>query len=147
KLMKIFTDQPEGQSKATQNASDALIQLKDEANVCFVGLWAYNPPACLTALELAGKLGKVKIVGFDENPDTLKGVDQGHVFATVVQDPFGFGYESVKVMASLAKGEKYTGEKVHDIKHRIVTKDGGDGRYTVAQYKAEEALKAGKTQR
>ena len=65
----------------------------------------------------------------------------------MVQDPFGFGYESVKVMASLAKGEKYTGEKVRDIKHRIVTKDGGAGRYTVAQYKAEEALKAGKTQR
>src|SRR5207248_4311432 len=70
KLMKIYTDQPEGQSKATQNANDALIQLKDEPNVCFVGLWAYNPPACLTAVRDAGQLGKVKIVGFDENPDT-----------------------------------------------------------------------------
>jgi ribose transport system substrate-binding protein len=147
KLHKIYTDQPEGQTKATQNASDALIQLKDDPNVCFVGLWAYNPPACLTALELAGKLGKVKVVGFDENPDTLKGVSEGNIFATVVQDPFGFGYESVKVMASLAKGETYTGAKVRDVPHRIVTQKGGTGRLTVDQYKAEEARKAGKTQR
>ena len=144
KLLKIFTDQPEGQSKAVQNASDALIQLKDEPNVCFVGLWAYNPPACLTAVRDAMKLGKVKIVGFDENPDTLKGVEDGHVFATVVQDPFGFGYESVKTMAELAKGQKYTGPKLRGVPHRIVTKNGGPGRRTVAEYREEEAKKAGK---
>jgi ribose transport system substrate-binding protein len=143
KLLRIFTDQPEGQPKAVQNSSDALIQLRDEPNVCLVGLWAYNPPACLTAVRDAGKLGKVKIVGFDENPVTLKGVEEGHVYATVVQDPFGFGYESVKVMAQLARGEKYTGEKLRGVPHRIVTKDGGPGRLTVAQYHDQEAKKAG----
>jgi ribose transport system substrate-binding protein len=144
KLLKIFTDQPEGQSKSVQNASDALIQLKDEPNVCLIGLWAYNPPACLTAVRDAMKLGKVKIVGFDENPDTLKGVEEGNVYATVVQDPFGFGYESVKTMADLAKGHPYTGPKLRGVPHRIVTKDGGPGRLTVAQYREEEAKKAGK---
>lgn len=144
KLLKIFTDQPEGQAKSQQNASDALIQLKDEPNVCFVGLWAYNPPACLQAIGLAEKLGKIKIVGFDENPDTLKGVEDGDVYATVVQDPFGFGYESVKTMAELAKGQKYTGEKLRGVPHRIITKNGGPGRRTVAEYREEEAKKAGK---
>lgn len=144
KLLKIFTDQPEGQSKSVQNASDALIQLKDDPNVCLIGLWAYNPPACLTAVRDAMKLGKVKIVGFDENPDTLKGVEDGNVYATVVQDPFGFGYESVKTMADLAKGQKYSGPKLRGVQHRVVTKDGGPGRLTVAQYRAEEAKKAGK---
>jgi ribose transport system substrate-binding protein len=144
KLLKIFTDQPEGQPKAVQNSSDALIQIKDEPNACLIGLWAYNPPACLTAVRDAGKVGKVKIVGFDENPDTLKGVEDGSVYATVVQDPFNFGYESVKTMAKLAEGEKYTGDKLRDVPHRIVTKAGGTGRLTVAQYRAEEAAKAGK---
>src|SRR5207244_6526779 len=95
KLVKVFTHQPEGQTKAVQNASDALIQLGNESNVCLVGLWAYNPPAILTAVKDADRLGTVKIVGFDENPVTLKGVEDGHIFATVVQDPFNFGYESV----------------------------------------------------
>jgi ribose transport system substrate-binding protein len=144
KLLRIYTDQPEGETKAVQNATDALIQLKDEPNVCLIGLWAYNPPACLTAVRDAGKLGKVKIVGFDENPGTLKGVEDGQVFATVVQDPFGFGYEAVKTMAPLARGEKYTGAKLRGVPHRVITKDGGPGKLTVAQYHAEEAKKAGK---
>jgi ribose transport system substrate-binding protein len=144
KLLRIFTDQPEGETKAAQNASDALIQLKDEADVCLVGLWAYNPPACLAAVRDAGKLGKVKIVGFDENPTTLKGVEDGHVFATVVQDPFGFGYESVKTMAGLARGETYTGARLRGVPHRVITRDGGQGRLTVAEYRAQEAKKAGK---
>ena len=74
---------------------------------------------------------------------------QGKVFelvrdATVVQDPFGFGYESVKTMAGLAKGEKYAGAKLRGVMHRIVTNNGGPGRLTVAQYRAEEAKKAGR---
>ena len=144
KLLRIYTDQPEGETKAVQNATDALIQLKDEPNVCLIGLWAYNPPSCLTAVHDAGKVGKVKIVGFDENPVTLKGVEEGSVFATVVQDPFGFGYEAVKTMAPLARGEKYTGPKLRGVPHRVITKDGGPGQLTVAQYHAEEAKKAGK---
>jgi len=141
KLLKVFTDQPEGETKAVQNAADALIQLKDEPDVALVGLWAYNPPAILTAVRDAGKLGKVKILGFDENPTTLKGVEDGHVYATVVQDPFGFGHESVKVMARLAKGENYAGEKLRSVPHRLVTRDGGPGRLTVPQYRAEEEKK------
>src|SRR5207244_8578182 len=69
KLLRIFTDQPEGQSKSVQNASDALIQLKEEPNVCLIGLWAYNPPACLTAVRDAMNVGNVKIVGLAENTD------------------------------------------------------------------------------
>lgn len=141
KLLKVFTDQPEGETKAVQNASDALIQLKDEPNVALVGLWAYNPPAILTAVRDAGKLGKVHILGFDENPTTLQGVEDGQVYATVVQDPFGFGYESVQVMATLATGGPYIGAKLRGVPHRLVTKDGGPGRITVAQYRAEEQKK------
>jgi ribose transport system substrate-binding protein len=144
KLLKIYTDQPEGQTKAVQNASDALIQLGNETNVCLVGLWAYNPPAILTAVKDANKLGKVKIVGFDENPVTLKGIEDGQIDATVVQDPFNFGYESVKAMAELAKGGQYTGPKLRAVPHRVVTKAGGKSSITVAEYKEQEAKKAGK---
>lgn len=141
KLLKVFTDQPEGQTKAVQNAADALLQLRNEANVCLVGLWAYNPPAILTAVKDADKLGKVKIVGFDENPVTLKGIEDGHIHATIVQDPFNFGYESVKAMAELAKGGKYTGAKLRAVPHRVVTKISS---ISVAEYREQEAKKAGK---
>jgi ribose transport system substrate-binding protein len=136
KVLKTFTDQADG-AKAEQNAADALIQLADDKNVCLVGLWAYNPPAILNAVTKQKKLGQVKIIGFDENRETLQGVADGHIFATVVQDPFNFGVESVTLMAKLAKGEKFTGEPVHYVKHKVVTKDGGPGRVAVLPFREE----------
>ena len=47
KLHKIYTDQPEGDQVCKQKATNALIELEKEPNVCMVGLWAYNPPAIL----------------------------------------------------------------------------------------------------
>jgi ribose transport system substrate-binding protein len=136
KLLKTFTDQADG-AKAEQNASDALIQLAKEKNVCLVGLWAYNPPAILNAAKKQNKLGQVKIVGFDENDETLQGVSAGDIFATVVQDPYHFGTESVNLMAKLAKGEKFTGDPIHYVPHRVVTKDGGSGTVSVAKFREE----------
>jgi ribose transport system substrate-binding protein len=91
------------QNKAKDNAADVLTQLQDEPNVCMVGLWAYNPPAILAAVKAANRQGKVHIVGFDEDENTLLGIKEGHIYGTVVQQPFEFGYQSVKLMAALAK--------------------------------------------
>jgi ribose transport system substrate-binding protein len=93
-------------SKAKDNAADMLTQMQDEKDVCLIGLWAYNPPAILGAVRAAKKEGKVKIVGFDEEEVTLQGILDGHIVGTVVQQPFEFGYQSVKVMAQLAKDPK-----------------------------------------
>src|SRR2546430_1285182 len=75
-------------AKAQNNATDVLNQLQDKDDVCLIGLWAYNPPAILNAVKKAGRQGKVKIVGFDEMEPTLKGIEDGHIHATVVQNPY-----------------------------------------------------------
>lgn len=144
KLHKIYTDQPEGEPRCKQNASDCLLQLQGEKNLCLVGLWAYNPPAILSAVKDQNRVGQVKIVAFDENPATLAGIEDGAISGTIVQDPFGFGYESVKLMATLAKGGQDDGPALRPVPHRVVTKGGGSGKLTVAEYKAQEAKKAGK---
>ncbi|HEX4589075.1 MAG TPA: sugar-binding protein [Gemmataceae bacterium] len=136
KLHQTYTDQTVP-NKAEDNASDALIALAGEKNLCLVGLWAYNPPAILNAAKKQNKLGQVKIVGFDENDETLKGVSEGHIFATVVQDPYHFGTEAVTQMAKLAKGEKYTDDPIHYVPHRVVTKTGGSGRVSVEVFQKE----------
>jgi ribose transport system substrate-binding protein len=144
KLHKIDTDQPGGEQICKEKATNAMIELDKEPNVCFVGLWAYNPPAILSAVTDQKKLGKVKIVGFDENPVTLDGVEAGSIVGTIVQDPFNFGYESVKAMAALAKGQADTGPAVRAVPHRVVTKSGGEGRLTVQDYRIQERMKVGK---
>ena len=55
-----------------------------------VGLFAYNPPQCLAAIKGAGKAGKIKVVGFDEQDDTLAGIQEGSVYGTVSQQPFRY---------------------------------------------------------
>jgi ribose transport system substrate-binding protein len=146
-----YTDQPQGETKAQQNAQTALSQLKDRDKLCFVGLWAYNPPAILTALEDKIKKGviregQVKVVAFDENADTLQGIIDNKVHATVVQDPFKFGYESVRIMAGLAKGDQSVLPKggILDVPHRIITRDGGKDRIKVADFQAEMKKLLGK---
>ena len=85
-------------AKAKTLAADAIQKHPDVK--CFVGLWSYNTPALLEALSQAGKLGQIKIVGFDDLEPTLAGVEAGHVFATLVQDQYNMGFDSVMLMCA-----------------------------------------------
>jgi ribose transport system substrate-binding protein len=140
---KTYTDQPEAEQRALQNAVDAINEVRKELQagkeMCMVGLWAYNPAQCVGALrDVIDKeknkpddqkvAPRIKIVGFDENFDTLRGIEDGLVHATVVQQPFRFGYESVKIMAALTKGDKSTLPKdgIMHIPYRMVTKSARD---------------------
>ena len=71
-----------------------------------VGLWAYNTPQIYNAVKAAGKEGPVKIVGFDEDQQTLKGISEGAIEATVVQQPYEFGYQSMNKLAAYIEGDK-----------------------------------------
>ena len=131
-------DMPEKETKCLTNAQDALSKLQAEKDVCLIGLWAYEPPQLLTALEKKGDIANVQIVAFDENPSTLGGVEDGRIHGTIVQNPYQFGYKSVKIMAGLAKGldkakaiESVQGDDVDLVgddllyqKYRIITKEG-----------------------
>ena len=109
---------------ATDKAIDTLSKVKGLPNLCMVGLYAYNPPSILEGIRTNSMTGQVKVIGFDEDWDTLKGIAAGTVEATVVQDPFGYGYKSVEVLAAAARGD--TSKLPKDaIPYRVVTKDGG----------------------
>ena len=90
--------------RAKSNASDTLVKYPDVA--ALVGLWSYNGPAIVNAVKDANKIGQVKIVCFDEEDETLAGIKSGAIYATVVQQPYEFGYQSVKLMAKILAGDK-----------------------------------------
>jgi ribose transport system substrate-binding protein len=102
KILDVRTDDTD-RVRAKQNVSDTLVKYPDIA--CLVGLWSYNGPAILNAVKDSGKLGKVKIVTFDEENDTLQGVKDGSIDATVVQNPYEFGRQAVTLMAKKLRGE------------------------------------------
>ncbi|MBC8104086.1 MAG: sugar-binding protein [Cytophagales bacterium] len=102
-ILDIRTDDTD-RVKAKSNVADTLVQYPDIA--ALVGIWSYNGPAIVNAVKESNKAGKVKIVCFDEEDETIAGIKSGAIFATVVQQPFEFGYESIKNMAAYLNGDK-----------------------------------------
>src|SRR6478736_1561458 len=90
--------------RAQKNAEDTLVKYPDIS--ALVGLYNYNGPAILNAVRSANAQGKVKIVCFDENDETLDGVASGDIYGTVVQQPFEFGKQSMTKMAKYLGGDK-----------------------------------------
>ena len=101
-ILDLRTDDTD-RVRAKSNVSDTLVKYADVAGL--VGLWSYNGPAILNAVKDAGKVGQVKIICFDEEDETLAGVKDGAIFATVVQQPYEFGYQSVLLMAKALSGD------------------------------------------
>jgi ribose transport system substrate-binding protein len=92
------------QTRARANVDDVLAGSPDVN--CMVGFYSYNPPRIYEALQAAGKLGQITVVGFDEDQITLGAVKEGSFAGTVVQQPWVWGYEGSKLMANYLKGDK-----------------------------------------
>jgi ribose transport system substrate-binding protein len=91
-------------TKARENAYESLKKFSDIAGM--VGLWSYNGPSIVQALKPEGKLGTIKIVCFDDEPETLAAIKEGTIFGTVAQQPFEYGYEAVKTAAKILNGDR-----------------------------------------
>lgn len=104
-IVDVRTDDTD-RVRAKSNVSDTLVRYPDVVGL--VGLWSYNGPAILNAVKEANKAGQVKIIAFDEEDETLAGVKLGAIYATVVQQPYEFGYQAIKLMHQYLKGDKST---------------------------------------
>jgi len=102
-IIDVRTDNTD-RVRAKSNASDTLVNNPDIAGM--VGLWSYNGPAILAAVREANKTDKVKIIAFDEEDETLNGIKNGAIYATVVQQPFEFGFRSMELMSKILNGDK-----------------------------------------
>ena len=101
-IVGTYTDQfDRAQGKA--NAEDVLSRHPDVAGM--IGLFAYNPPLMLEALKQGNKLKTVKVIAFDEADETLQGIIDGTVSGTIVQNPFEYGRQSVRILAGLSRGQ------------------------------------------
>ncbi len=120
-ILGTLTDQ--GKPEVAQAKAEDAINTYPEMDA-MVGLFEYNPPACYQALNKAGKLGQVKLIGFDENDTTLQAIKDGTCIGTVVQNPYQYGYESVRVLKRLLQGDKTVipESKFIDIAPRTITK-------------------------
>ncbi len=124
-LIDTFTDNTDQAICKTKVDAFLVKHQGDPNKLAIVGLWAYNPPAALEAVKNAKLEGKVKLVGFDENQQTLDGIADGFIHGTVVQQPFEFGYQAVRLLAALAKGDNTVlpADGVLPIPHMVIKRD------------------------
>ncbi|WP_437683526.1 sugar-binding protein [Sorangium sp. So ce131] len=101
-IVATLTDQIDA-AKAKSNAEDMMLAHPDLVGL--IGLNAYHTPALLEALKQAGKKGKIQVVGFDEQDATLQAIKDGETVGTVVQNPYMYGKESVRVLAAIVRGD------------------------------------------
>ncbi len=109
--------------RAVTNVRDMINRLDGLSDICFVGLYAYNPPAILEAVRARSKVGQIKIVGFDENIVTLQSIADGAIEGTVVQDPYNYGYQTVTALAAVARGDNSKLVK-GSLPYKVITRDG-----------------------
>jgi ribose transport system substrate-binding protein len=84
------------------NCEDILLRYPKLTAIA--GLFAYNIPACLEALKQINAVGSVKLFAFDEAEETLQAIQDGTVVGTVVQNPYEYGYQSVKLLDEILRG-------------------------------------------
>lgn len=119
-------------ARAKSNVADTLVA--DPSITCLVGFFSYNTPEIYEALKESGELGKITVVGFDGDPVTLGGIEQGYIAGTVVQQPYQWAYQGMKMIAAYIKGDKSAvpSSGIDIIPTKIITKA------TVANYEAAQ---------
>jgi ribose transport system substrate-binding protein len=86
-------------------ATEDLLQ----AHADLAGIFAINDPSALgarAALEKAGKAGRIKLVGFDGQPEGKQAIKDGKIYADPIQYPDRIGRETAKAIAQYFEGEE-----------------------------------------
>nr|WP_307775711.1 ABC transporter substrate-binding protein [uncultured Cetobacterium sp.] len=104
----------------------ALNQATDimTANPDLVGFYGSNEGSTVgisRALEEAGKGGTIKLVGFDFSKDTIIGLNNGTINASMVQNPYMMGAEGVQSAYDYIQGKDV--KKHVDTGVKVVTKE------------------------
>ena len=106
---------------AAQAASIVSAQL--QRNPDLAGIFATNlfsAEGAATALQQGGKLGKVKIVGFDAGPKQVADLQKGLTQALVAQEPAAIGQDGVQQAVNALSGKPVT--KVINTGYNVITK-------------------------
>jgi ribose transport system substrate-binding protein len=103
-LLDVLVDDGDA-GKAQANVETAIAAHPDLA--ALFTIYSYDGPAAGRAVRGLGVEGKVKIVSFDAESQTLDLLRDGVIDATVVQRPYEFGYRGVKLLHEMrAKGRE-----------------------------------------
>ena len=98
KIVQTIDDK--GDARAAYDAISALLQKKQKIDgiIC---LEASGGEGAADALHRMDMTGKIKILAFDKDPQTLEGIERKWITATVVQKPYVMAFYGVRFLDDL----------------------------------------------
>ena len=97
------------QDTASLAAQVTLAELqKDPGIVAIFATNLFSAEGAATGIRQAGMSGKVKIVGFDAEPDEITALQQGTVQALIAQSPYVIGTDAVDQAIDALQGKSTT---------------------------------------
>lgn len=98
RLTKILDDK--GESKSAFDQVSELLQKKEKIDgiICLEATGGSGAAQALHRLNLEGKL---QIVAFDDDPETLDWIDKGAITATITQKPYVMSFYGLKFLDDL----------------------------------------------
>ncbi|HXN51024.1 MAG TPA: substrate-binding domain-containing protein [Candidatus Acidoferrum sp.] len=99
KIVQTIDDK--GDSAKAYDAVNALLSAKKQKIDGIICLEASGGAGAAGALHRVDMTGKIAIVSFDKDPETLDWVNRGGISATVVQKPYVMAYYGVKFLDDL----------------------------------------------
>lgn len=118
-IQVVATEETKSDSSKAQQILETLLT----AHPDLAGVFAANEPnvvGATGALAARKMVGKVKLVGFDASQAEIEALEKGECQAVVVQDPFKMGYEGVKAVAQLVRGQGTPPKRI-DTGAKVVT--------------------------
>jgi ribose transport system substrate-binding protein len=115
----VATDDTQSDSAKAQDKMETILTNHPD----LAGVFASNEPNVVgvaSALKSRNVVGKVKLVGFDASEAEIKAMQSGEAQALVVQDPFKMGYEGVKAVAQIVRGQGSPPKRI-DTGAKVVT--------------------------
>jgi ribose transport system substrate-binding protein len=104
-IQLVSSDQHGGATAAeAQNKAESLLQRFTDVD----GIFTPNESTTfgmLRALQVTGRAGKTKFVGFDSSAKLVEALGKNEIHGLVLQDPVNIGYLGVKTLAAYLRGE------------------------------------------
>src|SRR5687768_1538784 len=103
--IRVVTKLPGGGAKDKSfKATEDILQAHPDLN----GIFAINDPSALgavAALEKAGKLAAVKVIGFDGQPEGKQAIRDGKIYADPIQFPDKIGRQAIGLVVKYVNGD------------------------------------------
>ncbi|MGD0698930.1 MAG: ABC transporter substrate-binding protein [Trebonia sp.] len=97
------------QDTASLAAQVTLAELqKDPGITAIFATNLFSAEGAATGIRQAGKSGKVKVIGFDAEPDEITALQQGTVQALIAQSPYTIGTDAVDQAVAALQGKTTT---------------------------------------